>query len=128
MASRVYISDLAPNPQIEVWIDRAAAPAYARVRPDARGSYVDLPEARLIVREVLTAGKVGKLTVMGKSPQGSNPIVGDWWFAVTSPTGVPLVENGVQLLGKLPQCVTCHDARGTADDFIFGVIPAAKPL
>lgn len=126
MASRIYTSELAPNPQIELWINPNAAPPYARVRPDAKGANVDLPEGTLIVREVLSAGKVAKLTVMGKGPLGSNPVVGDWWFAVTTPEGVPIVENGQELLGKLPQCVSCHDARGAADDYLFGVPGAAK--
>lgn len=128
MASRIYVSDLAPNPQIELWINPNAAPAYARVRPDTKGANVDLPEGTLIVREVLSAGVVQKLTVMGKGPLGSNPVVGDWWFAVTSPTGTPLVENGQELLGKLTQCVACHDARGAADDYLFGVPGTAKVL
>lgn len=125
MVSYIYTSDLAPNPQIELWINQGAAAAYKRIRPDRKGANVDLPEGTLIVREVLSAGRVAKLTVMGKGPQGSNPVVGDWWFAVTTPTGTPLIENGQEQLGKLPQCVTCHDARGAADDFLFGV-PAAS--
>ena len=128
MVSFIYTSDLAPNPQIELWINQSAAAAYKRVRPDRKGANVDLPEGTLIVREVLAAGKVAKLTVMGKGALGTNPVVGDWWFAVTTPTGTPLEENGAQLLGKLPQCVTCHDARGAADDFLFGVPSASQQL
>ncbi len=129
MVSNPYRSDLAPNPQVELWIDATSAAAYQRVRPDQKGANVDMPEGTVIVREVLDAqGKIAKLTVMGKGPLGSNPIVGDWWFAVTSPTGTPLEENGQVLTGKLAQCVSCHDARGAADDYLFGVPVVAKRI
>lgn len=127
MVSSPYRSDLAPNPQIEVWIDPAAATSYQRIRPDQKGANVALPEGTLIVREVLGAdGKITKLTVMGKGAAGTNPALGDWWFAVTTPTGVPLEENGAPLSGKLTQCYSCHDQRGAADDYLFGVAVAAK--
>jgi hypothetical protein len=128
MVSYIYTSDLQPNPQIELWINQSAAAAYKRVHPDRKGANVDLPEGTLIVREVFTAGKVTKLTVMGKGPLGSNPAVGDWWFAVTTPTGTPLFENGQELLGKLPQCANCHDERGADDDYLFGVPTSSQQL
>jgi hypothetical protein len=128
MVSYVYTSNLAPNPQIELWINQGAAAAYKKVHPDRKGANVDLPEGTLIVREVFEAGKVAKLTVMGKGAPGSNPVVGDWWFGVTTPTGTPLWENGQELLGKLPQCVNCHDDRGAADDFLFGVPTTSQQL
>jgi len=125
--SSPYRSDLAPNPQIEVWIDPSAASAYQRIRPDQKGANVALPTGTVIVREVLGAdGKITKLTVMGKGAPGSNPALGDWWFAVTTPAGVPLEENGAPLSGKLTQCYSCHDQRGAADDYLFGVAVAAK--
>lgn len=122
--STPYTSTLPPNPQIELWISSGARTAYDRIRPDARGSNVTLPRGTLIVREVHDGGRVAKLTIMGKGEPGSNPPVGDWWFAVTTPTGEPLLEAGVRLIGKLPQCVACHDERG-ADDYLFGVTAAA---
>lgn len=127
MVSSEYRSDLAPNPQIKVWIDPAAATSYQRIRPDVKGANVELPVGTLIVREVLGAnGQIAKLTVMGKGAPGTNPALADWWFAVTTPSGVPLEENGAPLSGKLTQCYSCHDQRGAADDYLFGVAVAAK--
>ena len=75
----------------------------------------------VIVREVLDArGQITKLTVMAKGPPGYDPSLGDWWFAVTDPRGVPLTENGVVQLGRMNQCHNCHLDRGR-DDFLFGV-------
>ena len=122
--SSPYTSNLAPNPQIELWITKESKALYDKISPTAQGSKVRLPQGALIVRAVYEGAQVKKLTVMGKGAPGSNPIVGDWWFAVTTPRGVPLEEGGQQLAGKLPQCVTCHDERG-ADDYLFGVTAAA---
>lgn len=129
LVSVPYRSDLAPNPQIDLWIDSTSAAAYQRIRPDIKGSKIHLPEGTVIVREVLDAqGKIAKLTVMGKGPLGSNPVIGDWWFAVTTPTGTPLEENGQVLSGKLAQCVSCHDGRGAQDDYLFGVPVTAQKI
>lgn len=123
-ASSQYASNLNPNPQIELWISPGAKAQYDKIRPDAKGSAVKLAQGTLIVRAVYEGGQVSKLTIMGKGEPGLNPVVGDWWFAVTTPAGVPLEDNGQHLAGKLPQCVACHDERGN-DDFLFGVTSAA---
>jgi hypothetical protein len=123
--SRPYASALAGTPTIELWISRDAKALYDRIRPDATGSRVTLPRGTVIVRAVYEAGKVDKLTVMGKGAPGSNPAVGDWWYAVTTPDGIPLEQNGQHLAGKLEQCVACHDERGS-DDYLFGVPTLAR--
>jgi hypothetical protein len=95
--------------------------AYRKIHPDRAGANVTLTPGTVIVREVLDAGgQVSKLTVMAKGPPGYDPRLGDWWFAVTDPRGVPLTENGVVQLGRLTQCHNCHIDRGR-DDFLFGV-------
>lgn len=124
--SRPYASALEGAPTVEVWIGKDAKALYDRIRPDVTASRVTLPRGTVIVRAVYEAGKVGKLTVMGKGGAGSNPAVGDWWYAVTTPDGVPLEQNGQHLAGRLPQCVACHDERG-GDDYLFGVPSAARP-
>jgi hypothetical protein len=49
----------------------------------------------IIVREVLgSAGEVAKLTLMTKGEPGYDPRLGDWWFGVTDPQGVPLTSSG----------------------------------
>lgn len=123
--SRPYASALEGAPTIELWISKEAKALYDRISPEATGSSVTLPRGTVIVRAVYAAGKVDKLTVMGKGDPGSNPVVGDWWYAVTSPDGTPLEQNGLHLAGKLQQCVACHDERG-GDDFLFGVPAAAR--
>lgn len=94
---------------------------YRKIRPDRAGANVKLTPGTVIVREVLDAsGQVSKLTVMAKGPPGYDPTLGDWWFAVTDPSGVPLTEDGVVLRGRLTQCHNCHIDRAR-DDFLFGV-------
>jgi hypothetical protein len=94
---------------------------YRKIHPERSGSNVTVIPGTMIVREVLDASQqVTKLTVMAKGPPGFDPSLGDWWFAVTDPDGVPLVENGAPLVGRLVQCHDCHDDRAR-DDFLFGV-------
>lgn len=94
---------------------------YRKIHPEQTGTNVTVARGTLIVREVLDAsGRVSKLTMMAKGPPGYDPSLGDWWFAVTDPQGVPLVENGAIQLGRLKQCHNCHLDR-PRDDFLFGV-------
>lgn len=123
--SRPYASVLDGSPTIELWISKDAKALYDRIRPDATGSRVTLPRGTVIVRAVYQAGKIEKLTVMGKGEAGSNPAIGDWWYAVTTPEGIPLEQNGQHLAGKLQQCEACHDERAS-DDYLFGVPTTAR--
>ena len=94
---------------------------YRKIHPDQAGANVTVARGTVIVREVLDASaRVTKLTVMAKGPPGYDPSLGDWWFAVTDPRGVPLEENGAVLRGRLTQCHDCHVDR-SRDDFLFGV-------
>jgi hypothetical protein len=94
---------------------------YRKIHPERAGAGVTLAPETTIVREVLDAnGRVAKLTVMAKGPPGYDPSLGDWWFAVTDPRGVPLEENGAAQVGRLTQCHDCHIDRAR-DDFLFGV-------
>jgi hypothetical protein len=96
-------------------------PDYRKIHPEQAGANVTVDRGTMIVREVLDAGgQVAKLTIMAKGPPGYDPSLGDWWFAVTDPRGVPLVEDGGLLLGRLTQCHDCHVDR-PRDDFLFGV-------
>jgi hypothetical protein len=98
--------------------------SFKRVHPEKTGSGVKVQPGTVIVREVLgDAGQVAKLTVMAKAPAGFDPSLGDWWFGVTDTQGIPLVDNGAPLVGRLQQCHECHLGRAS-DDFLFGV-PAA---
>lgn len=99
--------------------------AYRHIHPEQRDSDVRVAVGTTIVREVLEAqGTTAKLTVMAKGPPGFDPSLGDWWFAVTDPTGVPLVEANAPMIGRLVQCHDCHRER-ERDDFLFGVPSSA---
>ncbi len=94
---------------------------YGKVDPTHPGANVTMARGTMIVREVLDgAGKVTKLTVMRKGPAGYDPSLGDWWFGVTDPSGVPLEDDGALLVGRIAQCHDCHRERAS-DDFLFGV-------
>jgi len=110
--------------QIDCYVDGDVA-GYREIHPETTGSNVTLAADTVIVRAVLaTDGRPAKLTVMAKGPPGYDPRLGDWWFAVTDPAGVPLVEDGVAQLGRLTACHDCHRERAR-DDFLFG-IPAGE--
>ena len=94
---------------------------FQKIHPESTGSRVSLPVGTLIVRQVLDAnGQVTKVTLMGKGPAGYDPTLGDWWFGVTDPSGVPLVDDAGPQVGRLTQCHGCHLPRAD-DDYLFGV-------
>ena len=98
-----------------------ASTSYANIHPESTGSRVVLPIGTVIVREVLDANNaITKLTVMAKGPPGADPTLGDWWFGVTDPHGVPQIVDGIPQIGPMPACQACHLPR-SGDDYLFGV-------
>jgi hypothetical protein len=94
---------------------------YRRIHPETTGSGVVLPPGTLIVRQVLDAqGQVTKVTLMAKQAASYDPTLGDWWFGVTDPTGVPLQDSSGPQVGRLTECHGCHLPRAQ-DDYLFGV-------
>ena len=115
-----YSSAIAPT-NINVWVTAADYAAYTRIAPDKSGSGASLQPGAIIVREVLDgSGAVAKVTLMAKGPAGYNPMVGDFWFGVTTPDGTPMVSNGVTQMGKVQSCFGCHTPRAS-DGYLFGV-------
>lgn len=121
-----YVSSIASN-QVSVWVMTPDAAAYEAIRPEVDGSNAMVPRGTVIVREVLDAsGQVAKLTMMAKGPEGYDPTLGDWWFAVTDPLCNPLSDDaGAEMVGRMEACHECHADRA-ADDFLFGVTGAAR--
>jgi hypothetical protein len=116
-----YPSVAAPGSMVREWVSAFALADYAQISPGVSGSGVTLPEGTTIVREVLDAdGGVDKLTIMAKGPPGYNPELGDWWFGVTAPEGIPLETDAGLLMGRLTECYSCHAPRSD-DGFLFGV-------
>jgi hypothetical protein len=105
---------------LDVYVSQAAR-SYGRIHPETTGSGVSLPPGTLIVRQVLDAqGQVTKVTLMAKLAAGYDPTLGDWWFGVTDPAGVPLVDGAGPQVGRLTDCHGCHLPRA-GDDYLFGV-------
>jgi hypothetical protein len=124
VTSKAYASALGVG-SIRVWVTTTGADSYLRIDPGAQGSKQWLPRGSVIVRAVVDdAGAPTKLTLMAKGSVGSNPELGDYWFAVTTPQGVPVTSDAGVRAGALSDCFTCHRERAT-DDFLFGV-PSAN--
>jgi hypothetical protein len=105
---------------IDVYVSQAAR-TFRRIHPETTGSGVTLPAGTLIVRQVLDAqGQVTKVTLMAKQAAGYDATLGDWWFGVTDPTGVPLDTGSGPQVGRLTECHGCHLPR-VQDDYLFGV-------
>ncbi len=129
--STLYASTKDPV-DIEEWVSTPAASAYALISPEGTGPNVTLPTGSIVVRAVYPLADSGAksvvqaLTVIVKGPAGTDPDVDDWWFAVTDPNGTPLLfpDGGAQVGPMTQECHSCHLARGSANDFLFGV-PAA---
>jgi mono/diheme cytochrome c family protein len=116
-----YPSAAAPGSNVSEWVSTASWYQYIAISPGVTGSLVTLPAGTTIVRAVLNEdGGVAKLTLMHKGPAGFNPALGDWWFAVTDPDGLPLESDGGAEEGKLTGCYSCHIPR-SEDGFVFGV-------
>jgi hypothetical protein len=119
-----YASMAAMGAWIEEWVSAEGVEAYERVRPDQSGSGVTVPPGTIIVREVRDGdGAVTALTLMCKGPSGYNASLGDWWFAKTDPSGVPLTSGedpAIPETGQVAACYSCHEPRA-ADDYLFGV-------
>jgi hypothetical protein len=99
--------------EVRVWVSREAVEAY-------RGAEV-LPEGATIVREVLRSGVLEKITLLAKGPPGTNPELGDLWFAVFDAQGNVLPDKaGVPQLGNLADCIACHKTRAERA-FLFGL-------
>jgi len=60
------------------------------------------------------------VTLMAKMAAGYDSTLGDWWFGVTDPQGVPLSDANGPQVGRLTDCHSCHIPRAT-DDYLFGV-------
>jgi hypothetical protein len=115
-----YESAAAADTMISEWVSTSAWYQYIAISPDVTGSQVTLPAGTTIVRAVLDSdGGVGKLTLMFKGPPGYNPALGDWWFGVTDPAGVPVEADGGPEVGLLTGCFSCHIPRAN-DGYVFG--------
>jgi len=121
-ASRTaFTSALGDHPDVMNYVTTHSFPWYAKIASDQSNSGVSLTEGAIIVREVLDAqGGVAKLTLMVRGAPNSNPSVGDYWFGVTDPNGVPLVVDGQRQMGQLTACYSCHQMRAS-DGYLFGV-------
>ncbi|HEX3763693.1 MAG TPA: hypothetical protein VHW23_33580 [Kofleriaceae bacterium] len=120
VSRRPYMSSISGAGNISVYINQDAR-TYRQIHPETTGSNVTLPPGTLIVRQVLDAqGQVTKVTLMAKQAAGYDPTLGDWWFGVTDPTGVPLQDANGPQVGRMTDCHGCHIPRAQ-DDFLFGV-------
>ena len=100
---------------------------FQSIHPESPGTNVTISTGTIIVREVLDAtGATTKLTLMAKGPPGYDPTLGDWWFGVLTPEGIPMLDDGQPALGRLDDCHGCHIPRAT-DDYLFGVPKADQP-
>jgi hypothetical protein len=120
VTSTAYPSAVATGSTIDEWVSAIGADDYLAISPDGGAASADLPVGTTIVREVIdSTGAVTELTLLVKGPPGYNPTIGDWWWGVTDPNGVPEIVDGGDSLGRLTQCYSCHVPR-QPEDFLFG--------
>ncbi len=123
-----YESALGTGAAINVFVAADAFDSYSKIDADASGSGATVPEATLIIREVLDGpgGKLKTLTLMYKGPPGYNPDLADFWFGVADPKGAAIEENGIRKTGRLQECYGCHLSRAQ-DGYLFGVPASNRP-
>ncbi|HZU82209.1 MAG TPA: hypothetical protein VE987_04800 [Polyangiaceae bacterium] len=128
-ASTAFPSAAAPGKLVTEWISKDALDAFLKINPNTTGSNVTLPVGTTIVRAVQDPSTMAitKLTLLVKGPPGYNPALGDWWFAETDPSGMPLPEGDAGYQFGIPwqaeNCYSCHTPRNN-DDFLFGISSA----
>ncbi len=112
---------------IDVYISDDARD-YRAIHPDGPDTNVTFAEGTMIVRKVYDAtGAIAKITLMAKGPAGYDSTLGDWWFGVTDPSGIPLADgNGGYQVGRLTECHGCHVPHA-GNDFLFGVPAINQP-
>jgi hypothetical protein len=123
MNATPFLSGLDPTARVTMFVSNAAAAAYEAVSPDSPASAgPEFPVGGVIVREAKDAsGNVTLLTAMVKREAGYFPEVGDFFFGVADPAGVPMASAW----GKDSDCATCHETRAAAG-YLFGVAVAAR--
>ncbi|HEX5661365.1 MAG TPA: hypothetical protein VFX59_29450 [Polyangiales bacterium] len=105
--------------EVRVWVSRGAVDEYRTVKQ--KSGVQALPEGAAIVREVFRNGALEKLTLLAKGPPGTNPELGDLWFAVVDKDGNILPDKaGAPQVGNLAECVACHKTR-VNNAFLFGI-------
>ncbi len=126
MNPRPYASAVSGVANINIWVSAADYNDYAHIDPAVSGSGATVKPGTTIVREVIDdTGTTDTLTVIVKGPNGYNPVVGDLWFAVADPLGLPMNQSGYAMMGQLTQCFSCHETRAH-DGYLFGVAKAAR--
>jgi hypothetical protein len=121
--AHAFVTAIAPaTADVDVFVDPLGAASYRLIDPGRTGSHAMVPIGTQIVRVVLDGnGAIAKLTMMAKGPPGTNPSLGDWWFAETDPFGTPLDgDDGAPIMGAVAACATCHVDRAS-DDHLYGV-------
>ncbi len=122
MNEDAYRTDLNDSDYINVYISKFALPNYLLIVPDATGSEAAVPENTVIVREVKDgSGNLLKYTVMIKGPSGYFDGGGDFYYGVFDTEGEIVVNDGVELQGRLENCGDCHVSARSNDDFLYGV-------
>ncbi len=133
--STTYISSKDPF-YIAEWVSTDAFDTYSLVNPADGGAPANeiMPVGATIVRvmyqqtnmpgfSISNPGPVTHLTIMSKGPPGYDPDLGDWWFALTDPTGTPMpyANSTAPQDGQMLECHSCHKMQRTLDnDFLFG--------
>lgn len=114
----VFPSDAVANSGIRLYISDEGLVDYQAISAGEAGK---LPVGTVLVREVLDQDeKIKKLTVIVQGEDGSNPDVGDLWFAEADPEGTWLEDSeGEPRTGALSDCQGCHMTRRDSA-FLFG--------
>jgi hypothetical protein len=110
---RPFASAMGTKENVRIYASKEIADAYENVLNDPE----PLEVGGIIVRELTDAyGNVTRVDVIAQGPAGSNPDVGDLWFAETDKQG-NVIGDGT---GALSSCASCHQTQASSD-FLFGV-------
>src|SRR5205823_8270309 len=111
-----FQSTLDPTARVTMYVSSDAAAAYEAVTPDHPStSGPEFPVGGTIVRQASDpSGAITLLTVMVKRERGYFPAVGDFFFGVSDPSGMPVTSERAMQWGKLDECATCHQGRAGA--------------
>lgn len=102
------------------WVGIFANPLAQQIYLDQGTSY---PVCAAIVKPAYTDAEgqtIKQLTMMMKMPEGFDPENGDWWYAISGPSGtnpVPQLRRSV--------CISCHEQAAETDYLFSGDVMEA---
>jgi hypothetical protein len=108
----------------EIYANEIAAEVFRSIDGTDPNATAVFPRGSILVKNNLGPDMqpLGMLTIMAKFEEGYHPQANDWFWALVTPEGEPIMErigNGHQVVF----CWDCHSSMGANTDLVIGLAP-----